>query len=148
MRIRLPTLTLKPIGNVTRSPKHWYQRLDKKDLCPLKILKDFQWCYHYHDISTNMKSTFIHNKSIRVSNDNFNLFIWKLQVRGYFVLDRNHKIGCNYIIVCLQPIWLRLCLRLHPERENERRKENENTVLFGAIRNYFILPVSERINRN
>ena len=64
-----------------------------------------------------MKSSFIHNKSVGVSNDNFNLFIWKLQVRGYFVLDRNHKIGCNYIIVCIEPIWLRLRFRLHPERE-------------------------------
>ena len=74
-------------------------------------------------ISTTTKSTFIHNKSIGVSNDNFNLFIWKLQARGYFVLDRNHKIGCNYIIVCLQPIWLRR--RLHPETKSEREKMKE-----------------------
>ena len=36
-RIRLPTLALKPRGNVTRSPKQVYQRPHKKDLCPPKF---------------------------------------------------------------------------------------------------------------
>ena len=31
---RLPTLDLKPIGDVTRSPKQGYQWPHKKDLCP------------------------------------------------------------------------------------------------------------------
>ena len=36
-RIRLPTLALKPRGNVTRSPKQGYQWPHKKESCPPKI---------------------------------------------------------------------------------------------------------------
>ena len=39
VRIRLPTLALKPRGDVTRSPKQEYQWSHKKDSCPTKILK-------------------------------------------------------------------------------------------------------------
>ena len=35
--IRLPTLTLKPRGDITISPKQWYQWLQKMDMCPTKI---------------------------------------------------------------------------------------------------------------
>ena len=37
MRIRVPTLALKPRGDVTRCPKQGYQWPHKKDLCPPKI---------------------------------------------------------------------------------------------------------------
>ena len=39
VRIRLITLALKPRGDVTRSPKQWYQWPHKTDLCPPKIKK-------------------------------------------------------------------------------------------------------------
>ena len=39
VRIRLPTLALKPRGGVTRSTKQGYQWPQKKDLCPPKNLK-------------------------------------------------------------------------------------------------------------
>ena len=38
-RIKLPTLALKPTGDVTRSPKQGYQWPNKMDLCPPKITK-------------------------------------------------------------------------------------------------------------
>ena len=38
VRIRLPTLALKPRGDVTRSPKQGYQWPHKKDLCPPNFL--------------------------------------------------------------------------------------------------------------
>ena len=37
VQIRLPTLALKPGGDIIRSPKQGYQWPDKKDLCPPKI---------------------------------------------------------------------------------------------------------------
>ena len=37
--IRLPTLVLKPRGDVTRGPKQGYQWPHKKDLCPSKLKK-------------------------------------------------------------------------------------------------------------
>ena len=39
MLIRLPTLALKPRGDVTRSPKQGYQWPHKKDFCPPKTLE-------------------------------------------------------------------------------------------------------------
>ena len=39
VRIRLPTLAVKPRGDITRSAKQGYQWPHKKDLCPPKILK-------------------------------------------------------------------------------------------------------------
>ena len=36
VQIRLPTLALKPGGDVIRSPKQGYQRPHKKDVCPSK----------------------------------------------------------------------------------------------------------------
>ena len=38
-RIRLPTLALKPKGDIIRSPKQGYQWPHKKDPCPLKFKK-------------------------------------------------------------------------------------------------------------
>ena len=37
VKIRLPTLVLKPRENITRSPKQGYQWPHKKDLCPPNI---------------------------------------------------------------------------------------------------------------
>ena len=38
LQIRLPTLVLKPRGNITRSPKRWHQWPHKKDVFPPKII--------------------------------------------------------------------------------------------------------------
>ena len=40
VRIRMPTLALKPRDDVTRSLKQGYQWPHKKDLCPPKIKKE------------------------------------------------------------------------------------------------------------
>ena len=40
VRIRLPTLALKPRGDVIRSPKQGHQWPHKKELCPPKIFKN------------------------------------------------------------------------------------------------------------
>ena len=37
VQIRLPTLALKPRGDITRSPKQGYQWPHEKDLCPPKF---------------------------------------------------------------------------------------------------------------
>ena len=39
VQIRLPTLVLKPRGDVSRSPKQGYQWPHKKDLCPAIFFK-------------------------------------------------------------------------------------------------------------
>ena len=46
--IRLPTLALKPRGNVTKSPKQGYQWPHKKDLCPPKIYMEILFYNFYN----------------------------------------------------------------------------------------------------
>ena len=48
VRMRLPTLALKPRGNITRNPKQGYQWLQKKDFCPPKCLTE-QVIFPVHD---------------------------------------------------------------------------------------------------
>ena len=53
VQIRLPTLALKSTGDITRSPKQGYQWLNKKDLCPPKMLKNTKFIngfYYYRYI--------------------------------------------------------------------------------------------------
>ena len=58
VRIRLPTLVLKPRGNVTRSPKQGHQWPHKSHLCPLKS-------FHKNFTSTSTSFTFWRGTSHR-----------------------------------------------------------------------------------
>ena len=51
VQIRLPTLALKPRGDIIRSPKQGYQWPHKKDLCPPKIFQKKGICIRSGNLS-------------------------------------------------------------------------------------------------